>query len=187
MHLTCHANVFHLLTVLLYSYINYYVCSNCSYRCNNFNFGLILSEPCPQRQVYVLICYNLILIFVLEFNLGCSCGNQVCGACEVELAKTEEPCPICRADLNAGAVEDVARLRKLLDGDNRPPGRHTCRAMYILGDYYFHGTGWAHMHMHVISACPTLSGYVLKIIEDPSPTELPLYPQTRTENLCYNN
>lgn len=95
----------------------------------------------------------------------------MCGACEVELAKTEEPCPICRADLNAGAVEDVARLRKLLDGDNRPPGRHTCRAMYILGDYYFHGTGWAHMHVYVISACPTLSGYVLKIIEDPSPTE----------------
>lgn len=74
----------------------------------------------------------------------------MCGACEVELAKTEEPCPICRADLNAGAVEDVARLRKLLDGGNRPPGRHTCRAMYILGDYYFHGTGWAHMHVHVM-------------------------------------
>ena len=74
-------------------------------------------------------------------RLCCACGNQVCGSCEVELAKNDEPCPMCRVELNCGAIEDVARLEKLLDGDNRPAGRHTPVAQYVLGDYHMFGVG----------------------------------------------
>lgn len=63
---------------------------------------------------------------------------MVCGNCGPQLGPQ---CPVCRAPCSGSATETVARIRVLLGGDGRDPGRHTAVAQHILGFMLKHGRG----------------------------------------------